>query len=99
MSKKIQKSRKLKKIIIFCPKKPNRTETGRFEPVSIRFWFFIKKNNKTEIFFKKKTETGSNRFDSVFQFGSVFSGFFSVLVQFFRFQTYKTETEPNQSVF
>jgi hypothetical protein len=21
----------------FCPKKPNQTETGRFEPVSVRF--------------------------------------------------------------
>jgi hypothetical protein len=28
-----------------------------------------------------------------FQFGSVFSGFFGS-VQFFRFQAYKTETEP-----
>jgi hypothetical protein len=27
----------------FCPKKPNRIETGRFEPVSVRFRFFYKK--------------------------------------------------------
>jgi hypothetical protein len=26
----------------FFPKKQNRTETGRFEPVSFRFWFFFK---------------------------------------------------------
>jgi len=55
-------------------------------------------------FFREKT--GSNRFGSVFSvwlgFGSVFSvwlGFFPVFfrfgsVQFFRFQAYKTETEP-----
>jgi len=24
----------------FCSKKPNRTKTGRFEPVSVRLWFF-----------------------------------------------------------
>jgi len=28
----------------FCLKKLNRTETGRFEPVSVRFWFFKKIN-------------------------------------------------------
>jgi hypothetical protein len=27
----------------FCPKKPNQTETGRFESVSVRFQFFFKK--------------------------------------------------------
>jgi len=56
------------------------------------------------------TKTGSNRFGSVFsfdsvlalfgsvflffRFGSDFSGFFFVWVWFFRFQAYKTETEP-----
>ena len=27
----------------FLPKKPNRTETGRFDPVSVRFRFFFQK--------------------------------------------------------
>jgi len=75
---------------------------------------FKKKNNQTKIFLKKitetglvrffRTKTGSNRFGLVFpfllgffQFGSVFFLFFSVW--FFRFQAYKTETEPNWSVF
>jgi hypothetical protein len=57
---------------------------------------FIKKNNQTEIFFKKNrnrfkpTGFGSVRFGSVFRtktssnrFGSVFSGFGSVLARFF----------------
>jgi len=52
------------------------------------------------VFYEK---TGSNRFGSVFQFGSVFFGlarFFSIWVRFsFRFQTYKTETEPNRPFF
>jgi len=34
----------------FCPKKPNRTETGRFEPVSVFFYF---KNFSLVIFFYK----------------------------------------------
>jgi hypothetical protein len=37
-----------------------------------------------------RTKIGSNRFGSVFQFGSVFSVRFDS-VQFFRFQAYKTE--------
>jgi hypothetical protein len=28
----------------FCPKKPNPTETGRFDPVSVRFRFFFFKS-------------------------------------------------------
>jgi hypothetical protein len=61
------------------------------------------------LFFQDKT--GSNWFDSIFsgldrffrhcsvffQFGSVFFGWGSI--QFFQFQAYKTETEPNWSVF
>ena len=39
----------------FCPKKPNRTETGRFDPVSV--FFFKKKNIGLVIFFdKNRTE-------------------------------------------
>jgi hypothetical protein len=62
---------------------------------SVRFLY--KKNNQTE-FFKKKTETGSNRTVSVcfFWFGSVLAQFFSGFgsVRFFQFQAYKTKTEP-----
>jgi len=64
------------------------------------FWFgsvFIKKNNQTEIFFKKNrnqfkptgfgsvfwTKTGSNQFCSVFWFGSVFCRFGSGFFCFF----------------
>jgi len=36
----------------FCPKKPNQTETGRFEPVSV--WFFFKIGL---VFFYIKTES------------------------------------------
>jgi hypothetical protein len=58
---------------------------------------------QTEIFLIKKTETGSNRFGSVFsvlarffRFGSVFSGFFRFgFGSVFQFFAYKTETEPN----
>jgi antibiotic biosynthesis monooxygenase (ABM) superfamily enzyme len=65
---------------------------------------FIKKNNQTEIFLFKKTETGSNRFGSVFLvwlgFFPVWLGFFwffPVLIQFgfFGFSLMK----PNRSVF
>jgi len=65
---------------------------NRFKPTGFgSVWFFM-------------TKTGSNRFGSVFQFGSVFFRFGSVFfnlgsVQFFRFQTYKTETEPNRLFF
>jgi len=39
----------------FCPKKPNRTETGRFDPVSV--FFFKKKYFGLVIFFdKNRTE-------------------------------------------
>jgi hypothetical protein len=66
------------------------------------------------VFLKNQTETGSNRPVSVwlgffglawfFQFCSVFFRFGLVFfglgsVEFFQFQTYKTETEPNRLVF
>jgi hypothetical protein len=63
------------------------------------------------VFLKNQTETGSNRPVSVwlglawfFQFCSVFFRFDLVFfglgsVEFFQFQTYKTETEPNRLVF
>jgi len=38
----------------FCPKKPNRTETGRFDPVSVRFFF--KKKISVWLLFLIKTE-------------------------------------------
>jgi len=37
----------------FCSKKPNRTETGRFEPVSVQFRFFFKKKIQFGYFFDK----------------------------------------------
>ena len=40
----------------FFPKKPNRTETGRFDPVSVRFRFFSKKKISIWLFFLIKTE-------------------------------------------
>jgi len=59
--------------------------------------FIKKKSNQTEI--KKKTETGSNRPVSVrFDFFGQ-NRFKPVWLCFFRFQAYKTETEPNRSVF
>ena len=69
--------------------------------------FFIKKtktgSNRQVLVWFFRTKTDSNRFDLVFLFGLVFSFFlvFSIWVQFvfFLFQTYKTETEPNRSVF
>ena len=72
---------------IFLKKsKPVQTDRFRFGPV--RFF---------------RTKTGSNRFDSIFRFwlgffryGSVLAQFFFSLglIRFFRFQAYKTETEP-----
>jgi len=39
----------------FFPKnKPNLTETGRFNPISVRFWFFLKKIQFGYFFFDKK---------------------------------------------
>jgi hypothetical protein len=38
---------------VFSLKKPNRTETGRFDPVSV---FFFKKKNRFGYFFLIKTE-------------------------------------------
>jgi hypothetical protein len=35
----------------FYPKKPNRTETGRFEPVSVRFRFYFIKKSVWLLFF------------------------------------------------
>ena len=36
---------------VFALKKPNRTETGRFDPVSVRFRFFFKKKIRFGYFF------------------------------------------------
>ena len=72
----------LKKIIKpkLFKKKPKPVQTNSFG--SVRF-------------FKTKTgQTGLARF--FFQFSSVFSRFFPVLVRFF---AYKTKTEPNRPVF
>ena len=81
----------------FLSKKSNQTE-----------FFFLKKLKpvqtdrfRFDFLGKKQVQTGLTRF---FQFGSVFSGFarfFSGLgsVRFFRFQAYKTKTEPNWPVF
>jgi len=40
----------------FCPKKPNRTETSRFESVSIRFRFLKKNQFGYFFFYKNQTE-------------------------------------------
>ena len=73
-----------------------KTETGSNRSVSVRFGFLE----------QKPVQTGLTRFFSgLARFGSVFSslarfflfGFGSV--RFFRFQAYKTEPEPNRSVF
>jgi hypothetical protein len=44
----------------FCSKKPNRTETGRFEPVSVQFRFFKKKIQFGYFFDKNRTEPKMN---------------------------------------
>ena len=44
----------------FCPKKPNRTETGRFDPVSVRFRVFFKKKKFGLITFFDKNRTENN---------------------------------------
>ena len=43
---------------VFSLKKPNRTETGRFDPVSVRFRFFFQKKNfgLVTLFDKNRTE-------------------------------------------
>jgi len=74
--KKIRKNRvKLKKPSQtgFCPKKPNQTETGRFEPISVFFliWFsylfFYKSRTEPKPKKTKKTEQNwKNRAKSVF---------------------------------
>jgi hypothetical protein len=38
-----EKNKKKLSQTVFCPKNPNRTETDRFEPVSVQFRFFLKK--------------------------------------------------------
>ena len=76
----------IKKIIKlnFFLKKPKPIQTNRFQFGSVRFF---------------RIKTSLARF---FRFGSVFFPvfFFGLgLVRFFWFQAYKTETEPNRSVF
>jgi len=95
LSKKITKP----KFYFFIKK----TETGSNRPV--RFGFLGQK--PVQIGLTQFFRFGSSlaRFFPVwlgfFLFGSVFSGFFCDLgsVKFFQFQTYKTETKPNRSVF
>jgi len=41
---------------VFALKKPNRTETGRFDPVSVRFRFFFQKKISVWLLFLIKTE-------------------------------------------
>jgi hypothetical protein len=69
MSKKTEKSRKPRKPrkpiqtektepnrfepVLVLKNKPNRTKTGRFDPVSVRFRFFLKKNLIWLFFFIK----------------------------------------------
>jgi len=43
----------------FFPKKPNRTETGRFDPVSVRFRFFFQKKKFGLVTFFDKNRTES----------------------------------------
>jgi hypothetical protein len=69
--------------LVFFEKKPKPVQTDRF-------WF------GSVILGKKPVQTGLT------QFFPVWLGFFPVwfgLVWFFRFQAYKSETEPNWSVF
>jgi len=42
---------------VFALKKPNRTETGQFDPVSVRFRFFFKKKNFNLVTFFDKNRT------------------------------------------
>ena len=59
-----------------------KTKTGSNQPVSVRFGLFLG---------QKPVQIGLVRF---FRFGLVLARFFPVWVRFFRFQAYKTETEP-----
>ena len=61
----IQTKKNKKKLsqTVFCPKKPNRTETDRFEPVSVRFRFFKKKIQFNYFFYKNQTEP--KKFNSI----------------------------------
>jgi hypothetical protein len=63
-----------------------KTETGSNQPVLVRFGFLG----------QKPVQTGLARF---FWFGSVFFRFGFGSVSLFWFQAYKTEIEPNRSVF
>jgi len=49
-----EKNKKKLSQTVFCPKKPNRTETDRFKPVSVWFRFFLKKFNLIIFFIKIK---------------------------------------------
>jgi len=72
-----------------------KTKTGSNRPVSLRFGFLGQKLAQTGLawfFGLAQFLSGLARF-----FFPVFSGLGSV--RFFRFQAYKTETEPNWSVF
>jgi hypothetical protein len=78
-------SKKVTKTGFKKKQKPNRTSSNR--PVLVRFGYFR----------KKPVQTGLARFSVWLGFFSVFFGLGSVW--FFRFQAYKTETEPNWSAF
>jgi hypothetical protein len=78
--------------INFFKKKPKPNRTGSNLLVLVRFKFFRKKPVQTGL---TRFLLGFSGFDSVFL---IWLGFFFLfgfgLVRFFRFQAYKTETEP-----
>jgi len=95
LSKKITKP----KFYFFIKK----TETGSNRPVSV--WFFRTKtgSNRFDSVFSVWLKFGSV-FSGLAWFFFVWLGFFRFFyglgsVKFFQFQTYKTETKPNRSVF
>jgi hypothetical protein len=76
-----------------------KTETNSNRPVSVRFGFLGQKPVQTGLarFFCFSSVLA--RFFGLTQFFSGFFWFGFGLVRFFRFQAYKTKTEPNRSVF
>jgi hypothetical protein len=104
LSKKVTKP-----IFFFCKKKPKPNQ-NRVKPTgfgSVRFGFLGKKPVQTGLarFFPVLARFFSVwlGFSGLARFwlglARFFSGFLSVLVWFFRFFSYKTETEPNRPVF
>jgi hypothetical protein len=75
--------------------KKTRTETGSNRPVSVRFGFLEQKPVQTGLTWFFWFGSATSVFSSLtrfFRFVSVFLGLGSI--RFFRFQAYKTETEP-----